>query len=170
MSATVSVKVGPRVVASRIEPFGSGADDTIAVDLPVDTSSGITVRGVQTAVAATKLWCASISLVASTPVTLDLTALTGGKGDTAFSDVTLLDVVNTEAASSARVVQIGNEGSANEWYAPLGAAGSILEIPPATSRPLYRADTPGWTVSTRKLLKINPGSTPATIVVLIAGH
>lgn len=170
MSTTVSVKTAPRVVASRVDPFTTGANDTIEIDLPVSTASGVPVAGVQLAVDASKLWVASLSLAASTPVTLDLAALATGKGDAAFADVTLLAVYNLEASGSGRKCRLGNEGSGGEWYDPLGTAGSVLDVPAARARVLDRAEATGWTVGTRHLLKLDPGANPCAVVVVIAGH
>lgn len=167
---TVSVKVAPRVVATRSDQLASGIANDIAIDVPVTAVGAVNVAGVQTALDATKLWTRAISLSASTPVNLDLTALTSGQGDTAFADVTMLALINTEGATSGRTLTIGAEGSANEWYDPLGASGSKLIVPAGSTRLLYLPTAAGWTVATRKLLKLDPGANPCAVVVVIAGH
>jgi hypothetical protein len=111
-----------------------------------------------------------LALSISTPVTLDLTALTGGEGDAAFTKVVLLDIRNLEAAGSGKTLTIGAEGSAGEWYDPIGtAAGAKLTVPPATGRQLYTLESAGYAVGTRKLLKLDPGANAVSVLVTIAG-
>jgi hypothetical protein len=170
MSVVVDVKAAARTVASRVDSFTAGAADTIGVDLPVDMSSGFAVPAYQKPVAASKLWVATLGLLAATPRVLDLTALAGGQGDASFAQVTLFGVYNLEAPDSGRSCLIGNEGSPAEWYDVLGLVGSVLEVPAGRERVLDNGSATGWPVGARKLVRLDPGATPCTVVVVVAGN
>lgn len=120
----------------------------------------------------TKLFYRPISLAAGASITLDLTALTGGKGDTSFAKVFALHGWNSEPANSSKPnLVLGAEGSINEWWDPIGeASGAKLTIAPSTGRLIYTTETAGYPVATRKLLKItNPGGVSAAGSLWIAG-
>jgi hypothetical protein len=121
---------------------------------------------------ATKIFYRPISLAGGASLVLDLTALTGGKGDTSFAKVFALHAWNSEAANASKPsLVLGAEGSINEWWDPIGeAAGAKLTIPPSCGRLIYTQETAGYVVGPRKLLKIaNPGGVLAAGSFWIVG-
>ncbi|MFO0960867.1 MAG: hypothetical protein U0800_26085 [Isosphaeraceae bacterium] len=131
------------------------------------------MKGKLQSIDASKLWAGTIPLAASTPQTLDLSALAGGRGDTSFSDVTLIAIVSLEdpAAHPARACAVGDPamGSAS-LDDPIGASGSVIAVPSGTTRLLYLATATGWAVGTRRRLKLDPGADSCNVLVIIAGH
>lgn len=170
MSVSVVAKITPKLEMSRVETLATGVSGgDLEVKLPAELIGDHAANFKPVELTCTKSWTAVIPLAASTPVNLNLSALAGGKGDTAFTAYKFVDVRNNEAVGSGRNLIIGAEGSANEAYEPFGAAGSKLTIPPGTARQLYTRETAGWTVSTHALLKLDPGSNPVNCTVTIGG-
>lgn len=154
--------------------FGLGSID---VHLPAKSfASGYQARGGQgPAVAfplATKAAAAAIALAASTPLDIDLTALSASLfvGDLSLAKVLLLDVRSLEAPGSGRLLTLGGSGGSTEWYAPFGqATGKTLDVPPGTVRQVFTLETAGYAVGTRKILRLDPGGSPHSLQLFLVG-
>lgn len=162
--ATVSVKLTPKLLATRVNTLGTGVSGG-NIDVALATGTGDVINLV-----CTKLWVRSFTLAISTAQTLDLTALASGEGDTAIAAVKLVDIRNNEAVGSGKVLQVGNDGTSAEFISPFGAAGDIIKIQPGCSLQLYTRETAGWVVSsTNKLIKLTPGAATLSVTVTVAG-
>lgn len=170
MSVTVTAKVAARVRAQRLETLITGINDTIDFDFPVFVNGSVVVPNYLATLIASKLYLGNYALSASTPLSIDLAALSGGKGDTSFSDVVAIDVVSTEDPASGRLLTVGNEGSSAEWFGPFGAAGRSTAMEPGTSLLRYRLTSPGWSVGARHLLKVDPGANPHNFLLIVIGN
>src|SRR5262245_4927279 len=94
----------------------AGASTRIAIRLPSGNTAAEFTSGTGGA-QVSKMFTSQISLTASTPVTLDLTALTGGVGDTAFTKTKIVAVYNNEAIGSGKAVTIGAAASTPHTFA-----------------------------------------------------
>lgn len=170
MAIVVVAKITPKLEMTRTETLVTGVSGgDLSVSLPAEVIGDHTAYFKPTELTCTRSWTAVIPLAASTPVNLNLSALTGGKGDTAFTAYKFVDIRNNEAVGSGRDLTVGAEGSANEAYEPFGATGGKLTIQPGTARQFYTRETAGWTVGTHTLIKLNPGSNPVNVTVTIGG-
>jgi hypothetical protein len=118
-----------------------------------------------------EMWAGSLSLLVSTPQTIDLTALTGEFGRTVvFTRIKVLWVFNA-TTSYTNVVTMGN-ASTNIWHPGYSSS--------TATEPIYGGTTSagllktflgaGWTVSgSAKSLKFDPGANAQTIRVFLAG-
>ncbi|QDV34027.1 hypothetical protein [Tautonia plasticadhaerens] len=167
MSVTVSIT--PKLEATRTESLIAGVSGgNVSIALPSSTVGSQTRAGGAVAITCTKLWTRVISLASSTPETLDLTALTGGKGDTSFSAVKLVDVRNNEAADSGEVLAVGGAAS-TPFLGFLGAADDTLKVDPGCARTLYTRASAGWSTAGANNLKLDPGANAISVTVTIAG-
>lgn len=116
-----------------------------------------------------QLYAKILTLVASTPQTLDLTTLTDPWGGTVnFARVRSIVLKNTGAAP----VTVG-AAATNAWVGPLGTTTSTLVIPAGAIVCLddpNSLSTAGWVVSgTSKSFKVDPGASAGTLEVIFAG-
>lgn len=170
---TVICQITPTLLLRRFTDFSpNGGFRAAGIDLklPSQLWGSVMVPGGAVDLPASGAWVGRFAAGASTPVSLDLTALVGGQGDTAFTLIRAIDIRSLEAAGSGRILTVGASGGSTEFYDPIGdAAGAKLVIPPGTGRQLYTLETGGWAVGTRKILKLDPGSNPHSFLIAIAG-
>jgi hypothetical protein len=120
------------------------------------------------------IYARPLTFVASTPQTLDLTALTDPAGNAiSFARVRFL-AIRIRDTTAGHVLLVGGAGT-NEWGGFL-SSGAILTVFPSTAANdgfflLPAPNTTGIVVSgTSKLLKLDPGAVALGIVdVVIAG-
>jgi hypothetical protein len=170
MSVTVTCTVTPSAKVTRTNVLATGVSGgDINATLPSSLLGSIAVGGGASVITTTKAWVGEFALSASTPVDLDLSALVGGQGDTAFTAVKLLYVMSLETAAAAKDLKLGGSTGASEWYDPVGeATGDKLRVPSGTARMLYHLGT-GFAVGTRHVLRLDPGTNAQSVLVLIAG-
>lgn len=115
-----------------------------------------------------------ITLTASTPQTLDLTALTGGMepGTKTFARVRLITITNLNT-TDANKVTVG-PGASNGWSAPGGSTWQLYAFPSTANSqiPLVigAPNTTGMVVdSTHKTLKLDPGAATQIVDIKIVG-
>lgn len=163
MAATVTCGVTMKIVLKREDDSGTGFDSSLSLEKPYKFAS--------TAITCTKAAAREWTLAASTPETVDFTALASAwSGDLAFSTGRVLYVENREAVGSGRVVKVGAEGSAAELYDPISdAAGATFTVLPGTSRIFHTREAGGWPLATRHKLKLDPGSNPCAVSVGFGG-
>jgi len=114
---------------------------------------------------------------AGASLNLDVTALavaavTGAlqTGDTAFAKAFLIIVHNYAAPGSGFTLSVGNDGTAAEWYDPIGIATTAVIIQPGCSHSFHSKETNGWAVGpTRKKLLLNPGANTFPVSLYIGG-
>lgn len=167
---TVSARIRAGLSVTRTNDLADGfSAGNLAIKLPSQLVSGVRLAGGDLTIPASKAWAAVLNLAASTPITLDLTALTGGAGDTAFTSVALIDVRSLETPGSGRTLRIGGAGGATEWYDPLGASGDKITLDPGTFLNKITLETAGWSVGARKLLKLDPGANAHALSIVLVG-
>lgn len=170
MAATVTVKITPKLQLTREDDLTPGVSGgNVTVSLPASQAGGNTVPGQPISLVASKAWVRKLAFTASTPIDLDLTALTDGQGDEAFSSICLVDLRSLEAPDSGKTLTIGGSGGAAEWYDPIGASGDKITLRPGISLSLANRDTGGWTVAARKVLRLDPGANAQTALLILAG-
>lgn len=108
-----------------------------------------------------------LTLAISTPITVDLTNLSGAatvsSGDLVFATVNLIQIKNTGANPVIMSV-----GSSNPFTLPLAGTSPTITIP-AGARLLFENLT-GITVdSTHKTIKFDPSAAACSIVVAVGG-
>jgi hypothetical protein len=109
-----------------------------------------------------------LSLAASTPVTVDMTATSGtatsSGGDTAFATAFDLQLTNL----GAQDVIVGNAAS-HPFLGPLGGTTPTIVIPAGSS--VHLSSIAGWSITggTNNNLKFDPGGSAAQIAVAIGG-
>lgn len=114
------------------------------------------------------------SFAASTPITIDLTALADVYGNPiSFARVDLL-AIKINNAVDGQVLKLGDSVT-NEWDAFLSAAGVLTVFPGTASNDgfflLAAPNTTGMAVTaTSKTLKMDPGANAFTADVIIAGR
>lgn len=108
-----------------------------------------------------------IALVASTPQTLDLSALTGAEGSIALSKIKAIGLWNLQS-ESGRVLTVGGAAS-NAFDGIFADATDKLKINPCGSLLLIDPGA-GYTVDgTHKSLKLDPGASDVACLLMIAG-
>jgi hypothetical protein len=114
----------------------------------------------------TKEWSGLLTLVASTPQSLDLTTLTGPYGSTVtFASVAGIYLYNNGAHS----VLVGNSGTND--FLPGWSSATHVETINANSRWVKENNGTAWTVdSTHKILKFDPSTTATTVRVIVIGN
>lgn len=116
------------------------------------------------------IWGVDFSLAISTPVTYDLTALTGPKGTTTFAKVKGIAIKNDSATDGHRI--LAGNGS-NPWAPFLSSSTATWEIAAGgvwyQTNPLIQTTNP-WTVSgSAKTVKLDPGTNAITGTIVIWG-
>lgn len=166
-AATVTITVSTAITASAVTTETSGATSTISVRLP-DGLAPISFTNGSGANQCNKFWIRKVALSASTPVDLDLTALTSGQGDTSFAAVKILAIFN-EATTSGYSVTVGN--GTNPFAGPLSAGTTTISIDPSASVTFFSRTAAGWAVtnSSNDVIRLNPGSNTFNVTVVIAG-
>lgn len=169
MAATVTVNSTPNIIVSQ-KGTGILANQTLTFTETLQTifqTSGLLADQCDL------LYAATLTLVASTPQTIDLTALADLFGGVVnFARVRFLAMRNNSVTDGANVL-IGDSVT-NEWDAFLSAA-ATLKVPPCSALNhgyfiLTAPNTTGFVVdSTHKTLKIDPGSNAMTLDIIIAG-
>lgn len=167
-AATVTGSVSAGVSFNAITTATTGATSTISVRLPsglapINYTSGTGAFQVN------KLWFGTFSL-ASTTTTLDLTALSGGYGDTSFSAVKVFTVIDHETTASKKIT-VGN--AASNQFVPGGlSSGTVTwDVDGGATSTFMCATAAGWTVdSSHKSVKFDSGSNTVSFSVVIAGN
>ena len=120
------------------------------------------------ALAVSKMWTNTISLATSTPQTLDLTALSGGAGDTSLASVKIFAIYNNETTASKKVT-VGNAAS-TQFKGPLSSGTTTIDIDGGAAMVLFSSTAAGWTTSSLNNLKLDPGSNAVSVTVVLAGN
>lgn len=165
---TLSVRCG--LYGSRSGALGAGANGaTSRVQLPAGLGDLRLTNGTGDGQINELYYHPALALAASTPQTLDLTALLDPQyGRTVtFSKVKVL-YVRSQSATYSHVIAVGNAAS-NRWSAPWSAS-TVIESTYGSSPMLKTNLGAGWTVdASNKNLKIDPGANAQTIEILVAG-
>jgi hypothetical protein len=119
------------------------------------------------------LFYEKVLLLAATPTTLDLTALTAPDGSPVNLARVRLLIVQTISTTAAQKVTVSG-GATNPWVAQWGAAGSMIAWPGngvvVAEDPLSTGAGTGLIVtSTSKSVKLDPGTATLSVYVVIAG-
>lgn len=165
--ASVTGSVSAVASFTRTDTLTTGATDQQKAVLPANSApmeftSGTGISQVN------KLWVRTVSLSASTPVTLDLTALTGGVGDTSFAAIKSITFINHETAGGGKDVTVGAAAS-TPFTGPLGGTTPTIDVQAGTSLPWVNPEAAGWACGTNKNLKLDPGANAITLSLVIAG-
>lgn len=139
----------------------SGAGQTLKGGTVLDkTSTDLSAAGFA------KNGAFTLSLTASTPVTTDLTNISGtatlSAGDNSYATVNQLIFVNP----GAQDVTVGAAASA-PFLGPLGGTTPTFKVP-AGGTEVWNSPA-GWTTSSANNLKFDPGSANATLYVSVGG-
>lgn len=165
---SVLVNIDPAVSVQSTTTEISGAKSSIAVRLP---QGGVVAYTHGTGAAQVNaMHVNQVSLVASTPQSPDLTALTGGQGDTSFSKIKVFALFNNEAAGTGKSVIIGN--GTNPFVGPFGAGTHTLTVPAGCGVVIYTKENAGWPVTggTGDILKLDPGANNVSVTLVLAGQ
>lgn len=110
-----------------------------------------------------------LTLSASTPQTIDLTTLPAGTyGDTSFSNIKVLYIVNNSAAGTGKTVAVGNAASTSFQGRLTSSATETVDA--GTVLYWYTGESAGWACGTNKNLKLDPGSNTTVVDIVIAGN
>lgn len=157
----------------------SGTAGTSTTQVQVGTSP-INITAGTGAGQMNELWSETITFTPSTPVLLDLTALTGEGGrQVNFAAIKYLEIINADPVVG-HDLKIGGAVS-NPWSAPFDAGtdketvpsggGALNQAGQVVGSPMLKTNltAAGWTVdSTHKVLELDPGTNavgPVTIVI-----
>jgi hypothetical protein len=161
-----SAGIGQPVPASPtnfgVEPHGFGSTQGTAVTNGTGPNT------------ANEVWSATITFAASTPVTLDLRALSsthsGFNGRTVqFSKIRRARFINLTPTSGFKVT-VGDAATGDEFLFGLDSAASTFDVPPG-SQVILENWVDGWTVSgSAKDLKLDPGSNVVTLAIILIGQ
>lgn len=124
-----------------------------------------------------ELWSQTIALVASTPQTLDLTALTGEGGRTvSFSAVKIFEVVNNDPTNPVTVGNAATTPFAPFWNTPANTesvpgGGCKDQSGNQVGTPMLKTNltAAGWSTTGATKLKLDPGANAISVTVTIAG-
>ena len=144
------------IPAAKALSLSAAALGTILDKLTVDLSSdGYAKHG-----------GALLTLVASTPQTIDLTnlgALAAYAGDVLFATANTIIFHNTGAFDV-----VVSPGAANPFNGPLAGTAPLFTVPAGATTPWL--SPAGWAVTGAvKTLRLDPGANACTIAVMIAG-
>lgn len=118
-------------------------------------------------------WAGYLALAASTPLALDMAALSTGlpTGSKSSGDATLAKVfaIRIENLDATNKITVGASGGASEFYDPFGYSGTKIDIPAGCTRCIYTKAAAGWAVGTRHILQIDPGANAIKALVAIGG-
>jgi hypothetical protein len=169
--ATVTANNNISAVFTQVLNFGIGQSTNLQE--PMTLRSTFNVSGTL-ADQCTKLYSARLSLVASTPQTIDLQSLVDASGATiSFNAIRFLAVRNN-AATDGWILLVGAAGS-NAFEAFVSSAGTFTVYPSSAANDGFTVfqvpNTTGGTVdSTHHNLKLDPGAHSFTADVLIGGY
>lgn len=166
-SVTLSITPGITITSSTAET--TGATSKITVRLP-DGYTAVEYSFGTGAAQVNAMYVNQISLVTSTPQTLDLTALTGGQGDTSFSKLKCIAIYNNETAGTNKPVILGN--GTNPFVGPFGAGSHTLAIPAGCGFIIYTKETAGWAVANGSTdgFKLDPGANNVSVTIALVGN
>lgn len=108
----------------------------------------------------------------ATPTVHDLTALTAAATNTglgAFAKIKVLHVQNNEAADSGKDIIVGANAT-TPFVGPLGGTTPTITVKAGCSLLIYDLSTAGWTCSTAKFLKLDPGANNVSVTLTLAGN
>lgn len=165
----VTASVTPGITILSSDTLVSGLKNRSELRLPngyapVEFANGTGVGQVSVKYAAV------LTLAASTPQTLDLTALTGGTGAAAFAKAKVLGVYSNDAANGGKDVIVGG-GATNPFVGPLAGTAPTYTVKAGCAWVHFDRSTAGMTVDgTHKLIKFDPGSNACSITVVFAGN
>lgn len=165
--ATVTASVVPGITVNYTATEVAGATTEIQTKLPASYTPVAFTNGTGGS-AVEKMYVNQISLSSSTPQTLDLTALTGGAGDTSFAKVKIIGIYNNETRGTGKKVTVGAAAS-DSFQFGLSAAGTI-DVPAGHALTLANSETAGWTTTSATDLKLDPGSNAVSVTVLLVGN
>lgn len=174
MAIVVTAEITEKTLAKRIDSPSAGVATTLLVEFPRALVGGREIPAPPLKpTGLTKQYSRVVALAASTPIDVDLTAMTGGAGDADFtsSGVRLVEVRNLAdpATESAKVLLVGGAPS-NPWFAGFaGDASDKLKIHPGLSMRLGRVDANTTVSGAAKLLRLDPGANAFSVAVTVLG-
>lgn len=162
MASTVTAKFFNQVDLKRAETLVNGVDDPISVYLPYSAAKVEFSNGTS-AGQANKAWVRAITFTVSTPVTLDLTALTDGRGDTSFSTIRGMGIYLLNDFPL-----IVGAAASDSFQGPLSASGTYT-IPAGREWVWCRDHDTGYSTTGATDLKLDPGSNAVQAAIVIMG-
>lgn len=172
MAATYSLKVGKTVTPSIVNTVVTTDDDPRRAKIPATDPVYEFATGTG-AGQINKLGWGTLSLAVSTPVTLDLTAISGmttWTGDTAFAKVKYLKIINGATAGGTKPLIVGVAAS-NAFNGQMGGTTPTETVEAGCELEWENKEAGGWTVdSTHKNVKVNPGANAIVLTIIIAGN
>ena len=169
--ATYSAKVSSGVIATKVDSIVGTNDTRVSVQLP-DGSAPLEFTSGTGAGAINKMGYGSISLAATTAtIALDAVAstVTNWVGDSAFTKVKELYIYNAATAGTTKPVTVGAAASV-AFVGPMGGTTPTQAIDAATALHWTSTEANGWSCSTNKNLKLDPGANTVTVYIVIAGN
>ena len=169
--ATYSAKVSSGVIATKVDSIVGTNDTRVSVQLP-DGSAPLEFTSGTGAGAINKMGYGSISLAAAaTTVALDAVSstITNWVGDTAFTKIKELYIYNAATAGTTKPVTVGAAASV-AFVGPMGGTTPTQAIDAATALHWTSTEANGWSCSTNKNLKLDPGANTVTVYIVIAGN
>lgn len=160
-TTTVSSTLTTTLTVSRVSTTSpSNLKDTVAVTTGSTAGQALSASSTP---AATKSWVKTFDLAANTPITLDLTALTGGQGDADLTGHVWQMAITNHATTAGYTLTVGNAASTIFSF---GLGGTTPTIDVAPGMTLALASNAGWVVSASyKSLKLDPGVNAITCTV-----
>lgn len=152
ISGTTSIQV------NLTDAIASGAGHLTAYSVPcrpVDSTQNYALPGGTGPNQAQRHYSTTNTLSASTPVSIDLTAVTTSDGTTGFAHVRGLFIYNDDPTN---VITFG--GGSNPFVPFLGGTSPTVVIQPGTCQPFQKPlGTNGWAVSSgSKVVQLDPGT------------
>jgi hypothetical protein len=170
-AANVTASVTPGVTVQSTTTLATGSIVSFTSKLPNGYTPIAFANGTgagQVSVA----WSDTRTYAASTPVTLDLTALASAATNTGaanFAKVKVLYIANNEAIGSGHNVIVGAAAS-TAFTGPLGGTTPTFTIEPGCVFMAFAQSSTAWTTTSANNLKIDPGANNCSVTIVVAGN
>jgi hypothetical protein len=170
MAATVTGSVAPAVSVNSSDVSVSGFNNSQAIQIPPALAALQFATGTGAQQISIASYNAGRALTASTPVTDDLSALTGYVGATAYTKVKILAITNNDTVAGHNVVFSG--GASNPFVGKLGGTTPTHTIGPGETLLMFDLTAAGMTVDgTHKTIKLDPGANNiSSVSIVVAGN
>lgn len=167
----VTASCTPGATINSIDSPTAGVTTNVTVKqpnfyTPVDFSNGTAAGQV------TVKYAVTLSLVASTPQTIDLTSLTGGvgSGTATFSKIKIQGFYSNDTANTGKDIIISG-GASNPYLGPLAGTTPTYTLKAGCAWLHFDRSTAGLTVDgTHKTIKLDPGGNNCVLTVVLAGN
>ncbi len=170
MAATVTGSVSPAVSVNSSDVSVAGFNNTQAIQIPPALAALAFATGTGAQQISIAAYWAGRALTASTPVTDDLTILTGYTNLQSFSKVKILAITNNDTVAGHNVIFGG--GAATPFVGKLAGTTPTYTIGPGETMLMFDLTAAGMTVSgSFKLFKLDPGANNiSSVSIVIAGN